>query len=453
MTTLGYAGALMKTLHKYILREQVPPFLFGMFVVIFILILDFLYKNLEMLIGKGIPLTTSAELLLLSLGWMIVMAVPMAVLIATLISFMRLGSDNEIAAMRTAGLSLAEISKPLIIASFLLSLAMIPVHNYVVPETNHRLANLLLAIHKKKPALQLRDGVFMNDIKGYSILVQKARGRKIEGVTISKLVEGRPAQTIRADHGEIYFADDGTTLVIKLYDGEIHDVDEKDPRRYLRLKFTEHTLNIPNAGSKLVKIERDYRGDRELSIGALRKEIRKYRAKLIQVEQETRKAVIESAERASAIRQNLIQSDSTVSASASLNLTFEQATDKLRTLRDQAATYRRKIRALSVEAHKKIAISFACVVFVLLGIPIAVRAKEGGAGSGMVISIGFFAVYYAFLTAGEKLADRGYVLPSLSMWAANIVLGVLGVYLFLRANRELPFIPDSLSRYFRRIPR
>ncbi|HEC83262.1 MAG TPA: LptF/LptG family permease, partial [Firmicutes bacterium] len=113
----------MKTLHKYILREQVPPFLFGMFVVIFILILDFLYKNLEMLIGKGIPLTTSAELLLLSLGWMIVMAVPMAVLIATLISFMRLGSDNEIAAMRTAGLSLAEISKPLIIASFLLSLA------------------------------------------------------------------------------------------------------------------------------------------------------------------------------------------------------------------------------------------------------------------------------------------------------------------------------------------
>ncbi len=448
MTTLGYAGLLMKTLHKYVLKEQISPFLFGMFVIIFILILDFLYKNLETLIGKGVPVATSAELLLLSLGWMIVMAVPMAVLIATLISFMRLGSDNEIVAMRTAGLSLAQIAKPVIIGSFVLSFAMIPVHNYVVPETNHRLANLLVAIHKKKPALQLRDGIFMNDIKGYSILVQKAKGREIEGVTISKLVEGRPAQTIRADHGEIYFAEDGTTLVIKLYDGEIHDVDERDPRRYLRLKFTEHTLNIPNAGSKLVKVDREYRGDREMGIGALRRETEEYRAKLKQVQEETRRTVVESAAKAVAARRAIIDSAAT---SPSLGLTFEQATDRLRTLRDQAVAFRRKIRALSVEAHKKIAISFACVVFVLLGVPIAVRAKEGSAGSGMVISIGFFAIYYAFLTAGEKLADRGYILPSLSMWAANIVLGGIGLYLFIRTNRELPLMPRILTRWLRSI--
>ncbi len=449
VTTLGYAGVLMKTLHKYVLKEQIPPFLFGMFVVIFILILNFLYKNLETLIGKGVPITTSIELLVLSLGWMVVMAVPMAVLIAVLISFMRLGSDNEIVAMRTAGLSLTQIAKPLIIASFALSLAMIPVHNYVVPETNHRLANLLIAIHKKKPALQLRDGIFMNDIKGYSILVQKARGRKIEGVTISKLVEGKPAQTIRADHGEIYYAADGTTLVIKLYDGEIHDVDPKDPRRYLRVKFTEHTLNIPEAGSKLVKVDRKYRGDRELSIGGLMHEIEKYKTKLYAVEDEVASTVSESVTEAAAIRDRLVTSDSLGVATGSLASTLEHATDRLKTLRDQANSYRRKIRSLSVEVHKKIAISFACVVFVLLGVPIAVRAKEGGAGAGMVISSGFFAIYYAFLTAGEKLADRGYVLPSLSMWAANIVLGAVGIYLFIRANKELPFVPARLTKWLR----
>ena len=270
----------MKTLHRYILTQQVPPFLFGIFIIIFILILDFLYKNLEMLIGKGVPVTASAELLLLSLGWMIVMAVPMAVLIGTLISFMRLASDNEITAMRTSGLSLTAISRPLLIAAVLLSVGMIPVHNYVVPETNHRLANLLVSIHKKKPALQLRDGVFMNEIKGYSILVNKSMGREIEGVTISRLIEGKPAQTIRAERGELFFADDGNTLVMKLYDGEIHDVDEKDPKRYLRLKFTEHTLNIPGVGRDLIRIDREYRGDREMAIGALREEIARYREKV-----------------------------------------------------------------------------------------------------------------------------------------------------------------------------
>jgi lipopolysaccharide export system permease protein len=450
LTSLGYAGTQMKTLHRYILTQQIAPFLFGIFIIIFILILDFLYKNLEVLIGKGIPVAVSAELLILSLGWMIVMAVPMAVLIGTLISFMRLSSDNEIVAMRTSGLSLVAIAKPVIVASIVLSILMIPVHNYVVPQTNHRLANLLVSIHKKKPALQLRDGVFMNDIKGYSIMVNKSTGREIEGVTISRLVEGKPAQTIRAERGEIFFADDGATLVLKLYDGEIHDVDEKDPKRYLRLKFTEHTLNIPEAASELVRVDRDYRGDREMSIGALLAEMKKYRGKLAAEEPQVRQIVAETAKELPAMVAAAAGEDQEAGQpGGKIVALVTSSNDRLRTLKTQADSYRRRIRSLSVEAHKKIAISFACAVFVLIGIPIGVRTKEGGAGSGMVISILFFAVYYAFLSAGEKLADRGYVLPSLAMWAANIVLGAVGLYLFIRANQELPFIPHGLRRLIR----
>lgn len=440
----------MKTLHRYILTQQVPPFLFGIFIILFILILDFLYKNLEVLIGKGVPILASAELLLLSLGWMTVMAVPMAVLIGTLISFMRLASDNEIVAMRTSGISLAAIAKPLILASLVLSVLMIPVHNYVVPETNHRLANLLVSIHRKKPALQLRDGVFMNDIKGYSILVNKSMGREIEGVTISRLLENKPAQTIRAEHGEVFFAEDGNTLVMKLYNGEIHDVDEKDPKRYLRLRFSEHTLNIPNAGSSLVRIDREYRGEREMSIGDLRAEIAKYRKKLADQQPEVRRIVKESAEKLPAICAQAASTEEGSDGGKGIIAAISSAQDRLRTLKSQADSYRRRMRSLSVESHKKIAISFACTVFVLLGVPIGVRTKEGGAGSGMVISIMFFAVYYIFLSAGEKLADRGYILPAVSMWAANIVLGAIGLYLFVRANQELPFIPFGLRRLLRR---
>jgi lipopolysaccharide export system permease protein len=436
----------MKTLHKYVLTQEVPPFLFGIFMIIFVLILDFLYKNLEILIGKGVPITASMELLALSLGWMTVMAVPMAVLIGTLISFMRLASDNEIVAMKTSGISLAAIAKPLIIASFLLSLLMIPVHNYVVPETNHRLANLLVSIHRKKPALQLRDGVFMNDIKGYSILVNKSTGSEIEGVTISKLIEKKPAQTIRAERGEIFFAEDGNTLVIRLFDGEIHDVDEKDPKRYLRLKFTEHTLNIPGAGSQLVMIDRDYRGEREMSIGDLSAEIAKYKQKVAEQERDVEKIVRDTALNLPSLCAPAAADTIRPAADQGITKIVGSAVDRLRTLKTQADSHRRRIRSLSVEAHKKIALSFACTVFVLVGIPIGVRSREGGAGGGMVISIMFFAVYYAFLSAGEKLADRGYILPSVSMWAANIVLGGLGLYFFIRANQELPLIPHRLRR-------
>jgi lipopolysaccharide export system permease protein len=123
--------------------------------------------------------------------------------------------------------------------------------------------------------------------------------------------------------------------------------------------------------------------------------------------------------------------------------------DRLQTLENQAAGYRRSIRSYSVEMHKKVAISFACAVFVLLGIPVGARVREGGTGAGMVVSIAVFAVYYAFLKAGEALADRGYVPPLLSMWAANIVLAAIGFYLLLRANRELPFFPDGLRNLIR----
>jgi lipopolysaccharide export system permease protein len=267
------------------------------------------------------------------------------------------------------------------------------------------------------------------------------------------LIEGKPAQTIRAERGELFFADDGVTLVMRLYDGEIHDVDEKDPKRYLRLKFSEHTLNIPTAGSELVRVDRDYRGDREMSIGTLMGEIRKYEEKLVVQETQVREIVKDAAGRVSAISAEDSSRRGEMADREHIASAVSSASDKLRTLKTQADSYRRRIRSLSVETHKKIAISFACAIFVFIGIPIGVRTREGSAGGGLVVSILFFAVYYAFLSAGEKLADRGYVSPPLSMWAANIVLGAIGMYLFVRANAELPFIPHSIRRLLGRKPK
>ena len=440
----------MKTLHKYVLTQQIPPFLFGIFIIILILVLDFLNKYLYILIDKGIPILVSAEMLVLSMGWMIVLAIPMAVLIGTLISFMRLASDNEIVAMRTSGLSLVTIAKPLIIASLLLSFAMIPVHNYVVPETNHRLANLLVSTSRKKPALELREGVFANEIKGFSILAEKVRGDEIEGVTISRLAEDKPAQTIRAERGTLSFAEDGNTLVMKLYNGEINDVDEKDPKRYMRLKFTEHTIYIPEAGGKLVRVQREYRGEREMGIGDLRRQIASFRGKIAEIDSGVGDVVTKAAVELPRLAGHDPPGAQEPAAPGKIIQLVTTTHDRLQTLENQAVSNRRSIRSYSVEVHKKVAISFACAVFVLLGIPVGARAKDGGTGAGMVVSIAVFAVYYAFLKAGETLADRGFVPPFLSMWAANFLLGALGIWLLWRANKELPWIPESVKGIVRR---
>jgi lipopolysaccharide export system permease protein len=191
-----------------------------------------------------------------------------------------------------------------------------------------------------------------------------------------------------------------------------------------------------------------------MSINDLLEEMNKYEGKIVNQGPQVAKIVKETAARfpafcAAPASAGEPDADEKVNVVKSLNT----AADKLKTLQIQTESYERRVRSLSVEAHKKVAISFACVIFVLIGIPIGIRTKEGGAGSGLVVSILFFAVYYAFLNSGEKLADRGFIFPSLSMWAANILLGAVGLYLFIRANRELPFFPQAIGNALRSLRR
>src|SRR5688500_1684894 len=196
----------MRILERYVLREPVFRFVLGFSVVIFLLTLDFLFDLVDLAIGKGVGAGVVLELFVLSLGYMVALAFPCAVLIATLATFGRLSQDNEISAMKATGVNLLRIIAVPFWAAAVLSGLLVLFNNEVLPESNHALANLMADVGRKRPTAQILEGVFIDDFIGYSLFVEKVddRSNRIQGVKIYQLNNNARPTTILADWGVIH---------------------------------------------------------------------------------------------------------------------------------------------------------------------------------------------------------------------------------------------------------
>lgn len=225
----------------------------GFSVVTFVLTMDLLFDYLDLLIGKGIPALIVLQLFVYGLGWMIALSIPCAVLVASLMTFGRLSQDNEIRAMRANGVNAFSILLPSLVSAGVISLLLALFMNFVLPDSNHAFANLLMDISRKRPAAQIKEGVFIDDFEGYSLLINKIDDRtgKMSNVTIYDFHTGSVPTTIFAKKGRLAFSEDKNTLTLYLQDGEIHEIpDATEPRKYRRLVFKTHVINITNAYSE-----------------------------------------------------------------------------------------------------------------------------------------------------------------------------------------------------------
>jgi lipopolysaccharide export system permease protein len=437
----------MLILSRHILQRHLTPFLFSVLVLVFVFLLQFVMQKMDQLVGKGLSAVVIAELIALNIAWMLILAVPMAVLVATLMAFGNLSSANEITAMRASGVSLYRMVAPVLLLSFVLCYGMILFNNHVLPDANHRAKILMTDIFRKKPTFALQPGMFSDpkDIQGYSILVRKTfqtenRLNDLEGVTIFDYTNTAVITTVTAEHGTVSFSEDLTKLIMDLYDGEIHELSTTDFNRYRKIRFTKHRIAMNAEGFDFQRSQENTfsRGDRELSAQAM-------------------SAVVDSLQ---------VLLDSSNAQIAALNPTRPPATVPpnsvdLRAAADahvstagmlldgefsRATYYARRIHEYSVEIYKKYAIPFACVVFVLIGAPLGIMARRGTFGVAASLSLGFFLLYWACLIGGEKLADRGFVDPWFGMWSANIILGLMGMYLSFRTARENLTIDWSFLR-------
>lgn len=416
--------------------------MFGFAVITGVLFLEVFKDFLDDFLAKGVSPLTITEVLVLSLGHTVALSIPMAVLVATLMAFGQLAADNEVTAFKAAGIPVSRLILPVLLAALVLTAAMVVFNDRILPESNHRLASLTADIGRKRPTVTIEPGRFVDQFKGYNLIIGRKDEKtdEIGDVQVYALHDGRAPDLITAPRGRLSFLDDGNTLQIDLYDGEMHSMPRAEALHddvYRVTRFTEHTVLIQDVGSRLQRTERDYRSDREMSIHMMQAQIAQKERQRLEVAarfgQESQQAARKKLE--------LLDPEKRArwfQAHRPPERYSNGAEDRLRdTVHMEAASmesYEQQVRQLQVEIHKKYSIPVACLVFVLLGAPLAIRSGRGGMTSAITFSILCFFVYYLFLTGGEKMADREYVSPVVAMWSANVFFTALGGILLWRAS-------------------
>ena len=405
-------------LRRYVLSELAMPFVLGFSAIIFLLIIDLVLQMLDRILGKGVPVRVVAELFFLNTAWMIALAVPMAVLVSALLGFGRLSASGEIAGMRALGIGVHQVLAPVLLVAALMGIGLVIFNDRVLPEFNHRARSLMMDIHRKRPAIALVDkaGVVIGDFEDYRLLFDRARGDVLYDVLVYSFNGDGFPETAVADSGMVAFDHARAEALLELFDGEMHRIDPDDPGVYALTTFAKARLRLGDAGKQLSRSSSAYRNDREMDIATMWRQIADY-------EREIAQARAEAVELMDAVAREVLL-DSTASKQA---MQGRVAADMRIVRHKQRAADR-----LRVEVHKKFSIPAACVVFVLVGAPIGMWARSSSAAIGAGISVGFFLAWWIFLIAGEKLADRGVLMPWLAMWMPNVLTLIVGAVLSVR---------------------
>ncbi|OGC02465.1 hypothetical protein A2V82_05120 [candidate division KSB1 bacterium RBG_16_48_16] len=454
----------MFILWRYILKEHVGPFVFANCVITLVFLLNLVFRELSRFLSRGLEFTLIVEFFFLNMAWILALAIPMSVLVATLMAFGRLSGDNEITAMKASGISILRIMAPVIFASALCAAFLVWFNNNVLPDFNHRARLLASDIARKRPTLNLEPGVIYQDLTNYNILVMDLEETidtsYVKDVFIEDNSDPNSSSIIFAERGKIYIDPVSEKLNMLLYDGEIHELNLEEMEKYRKLDFGKHRLSIDVDDMFLRRSHSEYRGDREKSAKMLLDEVhennktieerrmrirnlldsyfQKYLPVLQSENTEELKKVLESSGNAVSSKtrgkirlQSLRQSLVTEHKSLKQNLDAELSVIR-RTERGN--------NVLMVEVHKKYSIPVSCIVFVLIGAPLGMMARKGSMAVAGGISFGFFLLYWAMLIGGEELADNQYTTPFMAMWVANILVGAAGVYLILSSARKTVFI-------------
>lgn len=416
-------------------------------------------------VGKGLSEWTIFELIVLNMPWMVVLAVPMGVLFSTLMTFGNMGATQEITIIKASGGSLIRMMIPILFLGVILTVGLFYFNDYILPNSNHRASVLMKDIKRKKPTFSLESGRFSSELEGFTILprrVDTASGM-LYGVTIYDHKSATRRNIISADSGLVHFSTDYKNLIVDLFDGEIHQLSMGDMNNYRIINFEDYQIGMDAHGFAFDRTSDDVisRGDRELSISDMEKIVEKANNNADSARYRIDKIFNDHILYLLNSDKDMPETSNTPKtfvnpSDSSYNAALSEAQRRLSFLRSkmqsdifQIEEYTKKANQYEVEIHKKYAIPIACFVFVLVGCPLGIITKRGNFGLSAGVTLLFYIVYWICLIGGEKLADRGYLSPFLSMWLGNFVIGFVGILLTIQVNSEsLKFFGVD---FFRRI--
>ena len=466
------ARPTVRILSRYILRQHIPPLLYALAALTFAMLVNQVAKQFGNFVGKGLPWGVIFEVFALSIPFIVAMTLPMAVLVAVLYTFSHLAADNEVTAMKASGVSVGRILTPVLGGATLIGVIALFWNDQVLPRSNHTLRTLLVDIQRKKPTFQLKEQV-INEVVAGQFFLRATRidpaTNALNDVTIYDLQDPDRRRIIMADSGRMAYASGGTDLYLTLRDGEVHEIKRTEPEHFNRTFYSTNRIKVAGVGNTFEQTQHDeYRGDREMTICAMQEVVARARQDLERVRAEALTAAAAELRRIAKLAQLPTPVVDTAPPRRSRYCAFlaslkrlvapgtveaaqatpgggrppQSVTNLSYTSSQMPSAYRQRVRSArqraaiyDVEIQKKLAISAACVIFALLGMPLAIRYPRGGVGLVIGTSLAVFSVYYVGLIGGEELGDRLIVPPFFAMWTPNLIFLAVAIPLLLSVRR------------------
>lgn len=438
----------------------------------FVLLMLFLFKYIDDLIGKGFDWYVILQLLMYASATNVAMALPLAVLLSSIMTFGSLGENYELVAIKSAGISLRKAMFPLLIVISMLSVAAFLFSDYMLPVANLKMGSLLWDVRNQKAAFLINEGVFNSSIPGYSIRVEKkdADGQTLHGIVIyDRMNTNGNVNVVMAKEGKMFKTADNSYLILKLKDGIRYEESSGDeaynPRqRFIRSKFKETEQKFDLSGFKMQRTDENLFKSNYAMMNM--RQLSYSKDSVLNQADSTRKSAFQQLRFRYKIfnlnlkpqdlvpQKNLKSRDFIKMLSApNQEQLYRMAGDDVRSAREGISYivssedgFDKQIRNFIVEYNRKITLAFSCLVLFFIGAPLGAIIRKGGLGLPVVMSVIFFLFYHIISTIGEKYAKEGDLSPILGMWMAIIILTPLGVFLTYKASVDSVLFDANLYK-------
>jgi lipopolysaccharide export system permease protein len=479
----------VKRLTVFSIRSFAGPFVVTFFISLFMLIMQFFWKYIDDFMGKGLEATVVLEVLFYISASLIPLALPLAMLLSSIMTFGNLAESNELTALKSSGLSLYRIMRPLIVVVIVICLATFYFANYVIPVANFKWHALISDIQQTKVAALLTPGSYSTMLDGYAIKVEQGKENSFTGITIHDYSDRRIIKTIKADSGAIYRSRNGKFLFFRLINGKIAEEMHANPpvfqrdgkvhrgagefRPSRRTSFSVATYKMDLSGFELTKSnEEDFKDQFEM-LNVF--QISEARDSMQRQANATLRGFVSAMERdhpyflsVQAANDRKIQLPKAAGQMAPdkiVTISDIKGQDRINALNTAIAGLRRKNNNLysqkeffrllnensnhfSIEFHKKMALTVSILVLFFIGAPLGAIVRKGGFGAPVVIAALLFMIYFVLTSVGEGLAQSNSLSPFWGLWLPAIILAPVALILLSSAANDLSVFDRKFWRLF-----